>query len=498
VSRGFIEKKSKEPPDYLDYQGDIFYIDLMAEEHANSMNKITLIIAYHVLTAFLCTLLAHPAVAQQRIALVIGNGNYETGPLANPANDAADMASTLKKLGFTVILKKDANIEMMEEAIEDFGGRLKRGGVGLFFYAGHGVQVYGSNYLIPIGAKIKKESDVKYRAIDAARILDEMENAGNGMNIVILDACRDNPFGRSFRSGSRGLSIIATAPRGTYITYSTSPGNVAADGKGRNSPYTESLLNHINTPGLPIEQVFKQVRQDLARKTAGQQVPWELSSLSGDFYFNASGTKIRREQALQSGDKAADDDLAEERRKLAEEKERLRKEQELLKEKNALAETRRKIEDERRKVEEDRQRMASLPKADPVRGTRAIDSLSASVSEIKFFESPYDAPDRDKRIYRTSFSRTSSRYICWELNLAHPAPGVRKNFTIEHIWFDPRGNEIFRGTFDTYIAGDWVNSYHNTGYGWRETSNNTWTAGTYRVDLYVEGNKIAGESFKVY
>ncbi|HLZ18018.1 MAG TPA: caspase domain-containing protein, partial [Smithellaceae bacterium] len=463
-----------------------------------TMKKTAALISLLACAIALCALSVTSSVAQQRVALVIGNSNYETGPLVNPANDASDMASALRKLGFTVILKKDANLEIMEEAMEDFGNRLKKGGVGLFFYAGHGVQVYGSNYLIPVGAKIKKESDIKYRAVDAARILDEMDNAGNGMNIVILDACRDNPFGRSFRSASRGLSIISTAPRGTYITYSTSPGNVAADGKGRNSPYTESLLNHINTPGLPIEQVFKQVRQDLTRKTGGRQVPWELSSLSGDFYFNASGIRIKKEQGTQSGVKSTDDDLAEERRKLAEERERLRKEEELLKEKNALAETRRKMEEERRKVEAEKQKIASLPKVDAAGGTRTIDLLNARVSEVKFFESAYDAPDKDKRIYRTSFSRTTSRYICWELNLTHPAAGVRKNFTVEHLWFNPYGNEIFRGSFNSYIAGDWTYSYHNSGYGWREVSTKTWVAGTYRVDLYVEGSKIASESFSVY
>jgi len=231
----------------------------------------------------LIMLQALPACAIERVALVIGNGNYESAPLANPVNDATDIAASLRRMGFTVILKKNATLEVMEESLEDFGNRLKRGGVGLFFYAGHGIQANGANYLIPIGTRIKKESDLKYRAVDAGRILDEMSNANNGMNIVILDACRDNPFSRSFRSGSRGLSVISAAPRGTFITYSTSPGNVAADGKGRNSPYTESLLKHMNTPGLPIEHVFKRVRQDLSGKTKGQQVPWELSSLSGDF-----------------------------------------------------------------------------------------------------------------------------------------------------------------------------------------------------------------------
>jgi len=445
----------------------------------------------------LIMLLALPACALERVALIIGNGSYESAPLANPVNDATDMAASLRKMGFTVILKKNATLEVMEESFEDFGNRLKKGGVGLFFYAGHGIQANGANYLIPIGAKIKKESDLKYRAVDAGRILDEMSNANNGMNIVILDACRDNPFGRSFRSGSRGLSVIAAAPRGTFITYSTSPGNVAADGRGRNSPYTESLLKHMNTPGLPIEHVFKRVRQDLSSKSKGQQVPWELSSLSGDFYFRDGHDSGKT--TVQQRDTTADDTaLADERQKLAEEKEKLKRETELLAEKNALAEARRKMEEEKRKLDEERIRLASIPKADSGRGTRYIPSLNATVSEVKFFESGYDATPKDQRVYRTSFSRTNSRYIAWELNLTHPAPGTKKNFVVDAIWFNAYGTEIFRASLNSYVDATWTTSYRNSGYGWREVSNSTWTAGTYRVDLYVEGTKVASENFTVY
>ena len=230
------------------------------------------------------------ASPKRRTALVIGNSSYDTGSLRNPVNDADDMASALKRLGFDVILKKNAVQQDMEDAIRNFGDRLKRGGVGLFFYAGHGVQIAGKNFLLPIGARIDRETDVKYRAMDADMVLDEMGNAGNPMNIVILDACRDNPFGKSFRTASRGLAIISSAPRGTLVSYSTSPGKVAADGGGRNSPYTGSLMKHMMTPGLPIEEVFKNVRQDLGRQTGGKQIPWELSSLEGRFYFTPQGS----------------------------------------------------------------------------------------------------------------------------------------------------------------------------------------------------------------
>jgi len=192
------------------------------------------------------------------------------------------MAATLKRLGFEVILKKNVRYQEMEEAVEDFGKRLRKGGVGLFYYAGHGVQVGGVNYLLPIGVRINKESDVKHQSVSAEKVLDEMAEANNGLNIVLLDACRDNPFARNIRSASRGLAIISSAPEGTFISYSTGPGQVAQDGDGRNSPYTAALLKNMTKTGLPIERVFKQVRVELSRQ---KQTPWELSSLKGEFYF---------------------------------------------------------------------------------------------------------------------------------------------------------------------------------------------------------------------
>jgi len=231
--------------------------------------------------------LPSPALSSQdsRIALIIGNGAYKSSPLRNPANDANNMTIALRKLGFDVTYMKNARQRGMEDAIRLFGRKLRNGGVGLFFYAGHGMQVNGKNYLIPIGTDIKEETDIKYEAVDANGVLDAMHNAGNGLNIVILDACRDNPYARSFRSTSNGLARM-DAPKGTLIAYSTSPGNVAADGTGRNSPYTKNLLQHIDATGLTVEQVFKRTRRQLDRDTNGKQIPWEATSLTGDFYFN--------------------------------------------------------------------------------------------------------------------------------------------------------------------------------------------------------------------
>jgi Caspase domain len=223
----------------------------------------------------------------KRTALVIGNSEYEVGSLRNPANDAQDMAGTLVKLGFDVTLKLNADQAQMEHAISEFGRQLYQGGVGLFYYAGHGVQVDGENYLIPVKAKLESESDVRYKAVNIGQVLGKMGEARNGFNIVILDACRDNPFAKSFRSASRGLAVVnSAAVKGTLVAYATSPGNVASDGEARNGLYTKHLLQNIAAPGLPVEQVFKRVLQGVEQDTNGKQSPWTSSSFSGDFSFN--------------------------------------------------------------------------------------------------------------------------------------------------------------------------------------------------------------------
>jgi len=232
------------------------------------------------------TTLGYEAQAEQRTALVIGNGAYKATPLKNPTNDAQDMANTLREMGFDVTLKLNATHRDMEEAVRVFGAKLKQGGLGLFYYAGHGVQVGGENYLLPVNTKIDAEADVKFGALNAGMVLAKMEDAGNGLNIVILDACRTNPFARSFRTAEQGLARM-DAPKGSLIAYATAPGRVAADGggNGRNGIFTGFLLHHIRTPGLKVEEALKLVRADVVRATADKQVPWESSSLIGDFYF---------------------------------------------------------------------------------------------------------------------------------------------------------------------------------------------------------------------
>mgnify|MGYP001819987242 CR=1 FL=1 len=234
-----------------------------------------------------------------RYALVIGNSAYQTVPLKNPVNDAEDMTATLKKMGFTVILKQNADQRTMEDTIRYFGKQLRGGGVGLFYFAGHGMLVDGRNYLIPIDAKIESESDVKYEAVDAGRVLGKMEDAENQINIVILDACRNNPFSRSFRTRERGLARM-DAPKGSLIAYATAPGEIAADGPDRNGIFTKYLIKHIVVPNLPIELVLKQARIDVARATGGRQIPWESSSLMGNFYFKSEKETVNTEKADKS------------------------------------------------------------------------------------------------------------------------------------------------------------------------------------------------------
>jgi len=229
------------------------------------------------------------AWAENRVALVIGNGNYpQVGVLTNPPNDARLMVTSLKKLGFDVIERIDVDQKGMKKAIRDFGKKLTEAGedsVGLFYYAGHGVQANGTNYLIPVNVSIDSEADVDIEAITADAVQRQMAQAGNRMNIIILDACRNNPFKRSFRSASRGLAKM-DATKGTLIAYATSPGDVAADGTGTNSPYTRALASSLLVPGLTVERMFKQVRNSVVTLTKSKQVPWEASSLVGaDFYF---------------------------------------------------------------------------------------------------------------------------------------------------------------------------------------------------------------------
>ena len=215
------------------------------------------------------------AVSADRFALVIGNGDYTAvTKLKNPVNDATDMAAAMKKLGFQVDLLTDASLGQMEDAVVRLGNWLGQSpsSYGFFFYAGHGVQSNGINYLIPADADIRSEAFLKSKALEAQAILDTMQAANNSLNIVVLDACRDNPFGWA-RGSSRGLNVVSHQPPGSIIAYATSAGSVAQDGTGRNGLFTSQLLKNLQTPGLEIKDVFNRTGSDVMQASNNQQVP---------------------------------------------------------------------------------------------------------------------------------------------------------------------------------------------------------------------------------
>ncbi len=228
-----------------------------------------------------------PAFARDdnRVALVIGNAAYPASPLKNPVNDARAMSAALKQLGFQVMTHENATKQQMERAVAEFGRALTPGSVALFYYAGHGMQVNGRNFLVPVDAQIPTEQVVRLVTLDADVVIDQLAASGTDVNLLILDACRNNPFERRFRSQDGGLAQI-NAPKGTLIAYATAPGRVAADGSDRNGLYTAKLIEAIKTPGIPIEEMFKRVRVEVARETHNAQTPWETSSLTGNFYFS--------------------------------------------------------------------------------------------------------------------------------------------------------------------------------------------------------------------
>ncbi len=219
-----------------------------------------------------------------KLALVIGNSKYKEAPLKNPANDARAMSDALVKIGFELTEKLDATRAEMATAIRSYTRALAaRKCVGLFYYAGHGVQLAWSNYMVPVDAAIDRLEDVPKQALPVTGLVGGITKAANLMNVIILDACRDNPFGRG-KPAQKGLSQM-DAPPATLLAYATSPGNVASDGDGANGLYTESLLREVTVKEAKIEDVFKRVRLSVRRKSNGAQIPWESTSLEEDFYF---------------------------------------------------------------------------------------------------------------------------------------------------------------------------------------------------------------------
>lgn len=254
--------------------------DAKAEPEAQTSNSLGVVSA-----------LAQQYKDEKRYALVIGNSNYnkEIGVLKNPVNDATDVATELRKSDFEVQLLTNASYIQIREAMRKFQERLSNGPkdqtVGLFYYAGHGVQFQDENYLVPIDANVKFEDDIVRMCFPVQRmVLNNMENTNSRMNIIILDACRNNPFPATTRSVSGGLTEMKRA-RGSFIAYATAPGSVASDGTGRNGLYTQELLKALRKPGLTIEQVFKEVRMNVLKLSGEKQYTWDSSNIIGEFYF---------------------------------------------------------------------------------------------------------------------------------------------------------------------------------------------------------------------
>ncbi|MFJ7286094.1 caspase domain-containing protein [Pseudomonas sp. NPDC099000] len=251
----------------------------------------------------------------KNVALVIGNAAYLEKPLDNPGNDARDMATALRKFNFEVHQCVDGTYLEMERALKDFRAELYDADVGLFFFAGHGIQIEGANYLLAVDTKMDSELDAKHSAMKLDLVIDCLEKANTTTSVVILDACRNNPWERRWERSVAGNGLASVyAPRGTLIAFATSPGQVARDGKGkRNGIYTSALLEHIGTPDCTIEAMFKRVRNTLSVATNGKQISWEHTSLAGEFFFNLSvGARIDayKPTSLRDGLLELDDTLA--------------------------------------------------------------------------------------------------------------------------------------------------------------------------------------------
>jgi hypothetical protein len=281
VNEGFWEKgifvKTNETADSLDFAQKVSSNAISDTVQTNDLNNFKPAITLNKL-------------GQKRNALVIGNSAYAVNPLKNPENDAVAICEALRNSGFNVMLYSNLSQKELKIAIREFGQQLKEsGGVGLFYFAGHGLQEDGRNYILPVDADIRKAEDIEFEAVDLSRVLVEMDYAENDMNLIIIDACRDNPYKEAFRDSRNrhnGLASIQTAPYNSFIAFSTSPGAVASDNSdAENGLYTAQLLEAMQKKGVKLEDVFKSVRANVRKLSNGAQIPWEISSIEADFYF---------------------------------------------------------------------------------------------------------------------------------------------------------------------------------------------------------------------
>jgi hypothetical protein len=251
---------------------------------------------YLVVVTLIVITMSHALFASNKFALVIGNKDYSVSPLKNSINDSKDMADVLQSLGFEVTLKNNiSDVKGMVKAVNEFTDKMSKPGLFVFYYSGHGIQYQGKNYLVPTSKILNDATDIEFDCMDIDRLLAKCENFSNNTNIIILDACRDNPFASISRSLSKGLAVVGKSPSGTLIAYSTSPGKTASDGTGRNGLYTQELLKTIKKPGIEIEDVFKEVRRNVKQISNGEQVPWESSSLEYSVSFAEAIASIEQQ-----------------------------------------------------------------------------------------------------------------------------------------------------------------------------------------------------------
>ena len=344
-----------------------------------------------------------------KVALVVGNSSYKGAPLTNPANDARAISGVLKATGFDVTTRLDAPRSELVKAVQAYTQSLaQRQAVGLFYFAGHGLQLAWRNYMVPVDADVRSAADIQAQCVELGDLLAGITKARNPLNVIILDACRDNPFGNLSGVDQRGLSQM-DAPPSTLLAYATAPGNVASDGDGANGLYTEHLLKEIGVPDAKVEDVFKRVRLHVRRRTNGQQIPWESTSLEEDFYFvpprqlaavaEAEAERERKRQevarekqrlAEEAERKRKQEEAQRQARLTAEEAERKRKEELVALEKQRLAE-----EVERRKKLEEAQRQARLAAEDAERKRR---------EELALLEAKRAEEDAERR-YKQELAR---------------------------------------------------------------------------------------------
>ena len=407
-----------------------------------------------------------------RLALVIGNDRYRDSPLKNPVNDARSISAELQASDFAVTTLLDAGLADMRARVDAFGRDLaKTKGVGVFYFAGHGLQLSWRNYLLPVDTQIANTEEVPRKAVDLAQLLDTMGKAGNPANIVILDACRNNPFGRDFRVEQKGLSQV-DAPVGTLLAYATAPGNVAIDGEGTNGLYTEHLLKEMRVQDAKVEDIFKRVRLAVRRQSKGFQIPWESTSLEEDFYFQppeelrkvAEAERQKRVEAEREAQRVeAERRKKEEDERLAREKaaaeERKRLEEELRRQQVAEAERQRKLkeaEDARAKAEAE-----ALRKADEERRVRTAADLArqqkeaeaalarqqAEAARRRKLEEERAAKERDEEARK---KRYEAELAQWENLVESSDPAAFADFLYRH----PNGSfsELAQARLDHLLA----------------------------------------------